>query len=558
MLSRLCHAIFLTVLCLCSASALGQDEAQAKLDEATERKLNAESPADLAKVIELCEQAIESGLDETSSQMAKGMLAASALQRAQLLLQSLPRVANNANALRNLTLAMRADLEKAIANNPKLAEAHVLLARLETLPGGSIDRAMQHMNLAIEALKDKPVDQAIAYIQRAGLQQDNQNKLADLAKALELDPTNKEAWQAKIVLQLASGKVEEAAKDAEKLLQDDESNAFAFQVTVESLIELGRLDEANSLLTKRIEKNPAQGSNYRWRARLAMVQQKDDSAFQDLDKAIELDPRDFEALIYRGQLYLSKDNVEKASRDVADSLLIQPDSIQGVWLRALIASRQKRYADSIRDMESLVRHNPNNSTWVLQLASFYQLDDRPRLAIQLLDQWIGANPQDWRAIRTRGEARLSINEHHQAANDYREAIRIAEIAQESKDPAEKGDEDLSGLYNNLSWLLSTSPIDELRSGQESLQAALKACEATEYKEAHILSTLAAAYAETGDFEQARKWSAKAVELGKESSHDQLEQLQKELDSYQQDKPWREEQNTQENAKPLPATEAIDT
>ena len=50
----------------------------------------------------------------------------------------------------------------------------------------------------------------------------------------------------------------------------------------------------------------------------------------------------------------------------------------------------------------------------------------------------------------------------------------------------------------------------------------------------------------GDFENAIKWSTKAVELGAESLKDQL---QKELDSYKQKKPWRELQQTQEKSEP---------
>ena len=59
---------------------------------------------------------------------------------------------------------------------------------------------------------------------------------------------------------------------------------------------------------------------------------------------------------------------------------------------------------------------------------------------------------------------------------------------------------------------------------------------TEYKLPHILSTLAAAYAETGDFDNAVKWSSKAVEIG-DKEHD--EALKKELESYKAKKPWRE-------------------
>jgi len=539
--------------------AIAQESGQLKLDEATQRKLSAESPADLAKVIELCEQAMEQGLDEAAGQMAKSMLAASALQRAQLLLQSLPRSVNNPNALRNLTAAMRADLEKALENNPKLADAHILMARLETLPGGSRDKAMSHMNMAIESLQDQPVNQASAYALRSGLQAANADKLADLSKALELDPTNSDALQAKIVLQLATGKIEEAARDAEKLLEDDESNLFAFQVAIETLTELKRFEEAFKLLTTRIEKDPENGNNYRWRGRVLMVQEKNEEALADFTKAIELNKRDFEALMFRGQLYFIMEEVEKANRDVSDSLLIEPDSIQGVLLRALISSREGRFVDAIKDMEMLVRHDPTNHRWIVQLASFYQLDQRPRLAIQVLDELLANDPKNWQALRTRGDARLSIKEHREAVEDYRLAVRFIEAMSEEVSEEEGADKiEASGLYNNLSWLLSTSTDDSIRNGPEALELALKASEATEYKEAHILSTLAAAYAETGDFENARKWAAQAVEMGKEEGHEQLDQLEKELESYQMDKPWREEQTTEENVKPFASGNIIDT
>jgi len=92
------------------------------------------------------------------------------------------------------------------------------------------------------------------------------------------------------------------------------------------------------------------------------------------------------------------------------------------------------------------------------------------------------------------------------------------------------------VLNNLAWVLATSPDENLRDGKRAIELATKACELTEYKLPHILSTLAAGYAETGNFQTALKWSQKAVELG---SEDQLEPLTKELESYQAKKPVRE-------------------
>ena len=71
--------------------------------------------------------------------------------------------------------------------------------------------------------------------------------------------------------------------------------------------------------------------------------------------------------------------------------------------------------------------------------------------------------------------------------------------------------------------------------------ATDACRQTEYKQDYILSTLAAAYAETGDFDSARKWAAQAVEA-KPSPHaeeSRKDELKKELESYKANKPWRE-------------------
>ncbi len=68
-----------------------------------------------------------------------------------------------------------------------------------------------------------------------------------------------------------------------------------------------------------------------------------------------------------------------------------------------------------------------------------------------------------------------------------------------------------GILNNYAWVLATAPEDKLRDGHRAVALATDACRQTEYKQDYILSTLAAAYAETGDFESARKWSAAAVD-----------------------------------------------
>jgi tetratricopeptide (TPR) repeat protein len=97
----------------------------------------------------------------------------------------------------------------------------------------------------------------------------------------------------------------------------------------------------------------------------------------------------------------------------------------------------------------------------------------------------------------------------------------------------------SNLLNNYAWILSTSPEDKARDGARALELGTKACEMTDFSEAHLVSTLAAAYAETGDFDKAVEYAKKAVELGEKEESEQIDQLRDELKSYEEKKPWRE-------------------
>ena len=92
--------------------------------------------------------------------------------------------------------------------------------------------------------------------------------------------------------------------------------------------------------------------------------------------------------------------------------------------------------------------------------------------------------------------------------------------------------------------MATSPDEAIRDGKRAIDLAKKACEGTTWKQPHIISTLAAGYAETGDFAEARKYSKQAVE-SEGSSPEVKTQLQGELASYESEKPWRERQEQED-------------
>jgi hypothetical protein len=55
------------------------------------------------------------------------------------------------------------------------------------------------------------------------------------------------------------------------------------------------------------------------------------------------------------------------------------------------------------------------------------------------------------------------------------------------------------MLDELAWLLATYPDSNSRDGLEAVHLAERACALTEGRDPALLATLAAAYAETGDF-----------------------------------------------------------
>jgi tetratricopeptide (TPR) repeat protein len=108
-----------------------------------------------------------------------------------------------------------------------------------------------------------------------------------------------------------------------------------------------------------------------------------------------------------------------------------------------------------------------------------------------------------------------------AGNDPRVSFQLGRVAIGQKDyraavvhfeAAFKANPRQLAAGNNLAWILATNSEQQLRDGKRAVEVASRICEATQYKDYRFFSTLAAAYAEDGDFENAIAITKKAIDL----------------------------------------------
>ncbi len=513
------------------------DDAQTLLDKATDLKLKASTLQDLSEVASLCEQAIKKGLNAEDEAFARKLLTGALYQRVQpqcrLLLQS-PQLTP---ALQEHRKSALADLRTIVKHDDTFGHAYLMIAQLEELRGGDRAQARQAIERAIELLGDDKKSLSEAYVLRGQLRESEESRQADFDRAVEIDPENPLVWQARALYYLSRGEVQKAIDDFNSLLTKDSENIVARLALAEALIKVDQADEALEHVNHIIETQPNILA-YTLRAQIWTLENQLDKAIEDINAATKLAPDDFGLILMRARLYHAAGQDELAKVDVEKVLQTQPAFVPGTELRASILASLGQFGEAAQDIATLVKRDPSNILLKLQQAIYLNAAGESRKSIELFTEILQQDPENGVACRGRADAYLNVGAHKEALADYEVAVKKAE--------------DDSGILNNFAWVLATSPDDSLRDGKRAIELGIKACELTEYKEAHILSTLAAAYAEAGDFDNARKWSEKAVELGDDSVKAQLQQ---ELESYRQEKPWRERKDESEQSAKDPTAPA---
>ena len=513
-------AVLLTVLFAAggvSAAGNGQDD----LDKAEEARITATTMADLGEVIRLAESALKKGLDQPNAEFAKRLLASALFQRAQVVMEQIRHSVTTLDQLRQQRQAALADLDKAVKLDPKQPDAYLLMAELNMLPGGAVKEVREALDKALGLGIGDPAVRAKALVLRGSLQEQPEKKLADFNEAVKLVPDDADTIRARGEALAQLDKPGLALADLDKAIQLKPGDASAYEDKAKLLDKLKKYDQALAVLEKVQQLRPDSVEPWLERAVIHSHQHKPDAALDDLDRALAVQPDNVAVLLLRAGVHQEKGDKKEALADADKAIGLRPSLPMAIRTRALLLADDGRLDEAAGELEKLLQFDPNDTLTRLQLGVL-QTAREPAKAIETFSAVLAAEPDQWQAFRGRGDAYLNLGRQAEAVADYEKALAL-----QPKD---------HGILNNFAWVLATSPDAKLRDGRRAVRLAAAACEATGYKLAYVLSTLAAAYAEAGDFQSAVKWSAKAIQIGDRQHGGSLK---KELESYKAHKPWRE-------------------
>ncbi|PYK31341.1 MAG: hypothetical protein DME57_04090 [Verrucomicrobia bacterium] len=346
--------------------------------------------------------------------------------------------------------------------------------------------------------------------------------LRDYTEALRVDPKLAWAYENRGSLYTESAETDRALADFSNALQLDPNLYYSH--FKRGLIEMDRKDIEGALedFAEAARINPSAAAAYYNRGVAYSLKKDYERALANLDAAIQISPNYAAALTERGYIYSERLDLDKAVADLSKAIRIEPRA-SAYRTRGFALKDLKRWNEAISDFNKALQLNANDTSALNGRAMTYSLMGEQDRALAdfstILEHWNVGN-----IYSSRGYAYARKRNYERALADFREGVKLMP------------QDDFT--LNSLAWFLSTCPDAKFRNGNEAVAIAMKACTLSQWREANLVDTLAAAYAENGNFKEAVAYEIKAMSYDK-LDQTRLDGMQKRRRLYEQGKPYRE-------------------
>jgi tetratricopeptide (TPR) repeat protein len=302
-------------------------------------------------------------------------------------------------------------------------------------------------------------------------------------------------------------------------------------------------------------------------------QGKVNEAFEHLNKALSLQPGRPSVLANLGMVLFQKGRVDDAITYYKKALEFKSDSPEVLNNLAMALAEKGELKEAFACLNKALQINPYYAKAYYNMGNLLLKQNKFDAAAEAYNKAIQCKPDYPKAQGNLGVALQAAGKIEQAITHFREAVRLQpdatgqrynlamalanqgkteEAVKEFKEILRLDPNDL-GALNYLAWILATDNDPNIRNPREAILLAEKACELSGNKQPELLSTLAAAYAASGKFEDAVEIIEKALQITQSHGFEWLtKQLQEQLNNYKnRNATLRSTNSSQGEKKPLP-------
>jgi tetratricopeptide (TPR) repeat protein len=288
------------------------------------------------------------------------------------------------------------------------------------------------------------------------------------------------------------GRVEEAVVHFTEAIRLRPQYADAHSNLGAALAEQGKIEDAIVRYTEALRLNSGHIVARNNLAQALVKAGKLNEAVHQYSELLRLKPDHFQAHKNLADLLARLGRAEEAIAHYVRAIELKPDSAEAHHNLGIVMANLGEYAAASERFRAALRHKPDSAVTHYALAG---------------------------VLARLGRAADAIAQ-------YREALRLKP--------------DWPEALRELAWILATHPEAQFRNGPEAVRLAEQACALSNHQQPRAVQSLAAAYAEAGQYEQAVREAQKARALAQSGGQSELAgEIGQQLELYRTGRPYRE-------------------
>jgi tetratricopeptide (TPR) repeat protein len=325
------------------------------------------------------------------------------------------------------------------------------------------------------------------------------------------------------------GQVDEAIARFRSSLAIEPGDAETQNNLGAALDKKGETDEAMALFRKALALRPDFSEAHCNLGNALLRKGQADEAILEFQKAVAIRPDSPQLHFTLGSALLQKGRVDEAIGEFQAALELQPNDDQSHYDLGVALRQKGLWDEAIVEFQKAVAIRPgfaeaqnNLGHALLQLGRVDEAATHLRKALEV-------SPNYAQAHYNLGSALLRQGHVNEAIVEFQKLLAL-----------QPGVEEPRRILAGIAWRLATSPNPALRNGAQAIGLARQLDQVSGGNNPSMAATLAAAYAEAGEFDQAVEAAGRALDLATRQNNGALvAAIQGQLSGYKAGTPFRD-------------------